>query len=182
VAEAVEFDHQLEFAAEEFANHLAGNGEVMSFAQIATYYGIAINFVAFAAFGWDKAQAESGGWRVREDTLVGFVVLGGIVGALAGRAVFRHKTRKGSFGEKLWAAALANVFLIAGGWYWLSHSAEPVDPQEQARLDRVMASVTYPGCNEVRAAGKAPLHYGEPGYRSDMDGDGDGVACEDPPN
>jgi hypothetical protein len=36
----------------------------------------------------------------------------------------------------------------------------------------------YAGCNEVRAAGKAPLHAGECGYRSDMDGDGDGVACE----
>ena len=41
-----------------------------------------------------------------------------------------------------------------------------------------MASVHYPGCNEVRAAGKAPLRYGEPGYRTDMDGDGDGIACE----
>jgi hypothetical protein len=39
-------------------------------------------------------------------------------------------------------------------------------------------SVHYSGCDEVRAAGKAPLHSGEPGYRSDMDGDGDGVACE----
>lgn len=42
----------------------------------------------------------------------------------------------------------------------------------------VERSVTYAGCNEVRAAGKAPLHAGEPGYRSDMDGDGDGIACE----
>jgi hypothetical protein len=42
----------------------------------------------------------------------------------------------------------------------------------------VEQSVHYAGCNEVRAAGKAPLHAGEPGYRSDMDGDGDGIACE----
>ena len=42
----------------------------------------------------------------------------------------------------------------------------------------VEQSVHYSGCNEVRAAGKAPLHAGEPGYRSDMDGDGDGIACE----
>jgi hypothetical protein len=39
-------------------------------------------------------------------------------------------------------------------------------------------SVQYAGCNDVRAAGKAPLLAGQPGYRSDMDGDGDGVACE----
>lgn len=39
-------------------------------------------------------------------------------------------------------------------------------------------SVHYAGCNEVRAAGKAPLHAGEPGYSETMDGDGDGIACE----
>jgi hypothetical protein len=39
-------------------------------------------------------------------------------------------------------------------------------------------SVHYSGCNEVRAAGKAPLYAGQPGYRTDMDGDLDGIACE----
>jgi hypothetical protein len=39
-------------------------------------------------------------------------------------------------------------------------------------------SVYYSGCNEVRAAGKAPLHSGDPGYRVEMDGDSDGIACE----
>ena len=39
-------------------------------------------------------------------------------------------------------------------------------------------SVTYSGCNEVRAAGRAPLYAGQPGYSEKMDGDGDGVACE----
>ncbi len=34
------------------------------------------------------------------------------------------------------------------------------------------------GCDEARAAGTAPIYEGEPGYRSDMDGDGDGIACE----
>jgi hypothetical protein len=36
----------------------------------------------------------------------------------------------------------------------------------------------YSGCNEVRAAGLAPLYRGQPGYREDMDGDLDGIACE----
>lgn len=38
--------------------------------------------------------------------------------------------------------------------------------------------VYYAKCAEVRTAGKAPLHRGDPGYRSALDGDGDGVACE----
>lgn len=39
-------------------------------------------------------------------------------------------------------------------------------------------SVYYSGCREARAAGAAPLYRGDPGYRSGMDGDNDGVACE----
>jgi hypothetical protein len=40
------------------------------------------------------------------------------------------------------------------------------------------AAVHYSGCNAVRSAGLAPLYRGQPGYRADMDGDGDGIACE----
>lgn len=39
-------------------------------------------------------------------------------------------------------------------------------------------SLYYANCDAVRAAGKAPLDRGEPGYRSGLDRDGDGVACE----
>ena len=37
---------------------------------------------------------------------------------------------------------------------------------------------TFANCDEARAAGAAPLHRGDPGYSTGMDGDGDGVACE----
>lgn len=36
----------------------------------------------------------------------------------------------------------------------------------------------YRYCDEARSAGAAPLHRGQPGYRSELDRDGDGVACE----
>lgn len=36
----------------------------------------------------------------------------------------------------------------------------------------------YQNCAAVRAAGKAPLHAGEPGYSPKLDRDGDGIACE----
>ena len=65
--------------------------------ELATYCLIAVNFVTFAAFGYDKMQAENGGWRVAEATLAFLVLLGGIIGALAGRSLFRHKTRKNLF-------------------------------------------------------------------------------------
>jgi hypothetical protein len=43
---------------------------------------------------------------------------------------------------------------------------------------RSLPGVTYSGCNEVRAAGRAPLYRGEAGYSEQMDGDDDGIACE----
>ncbi|KFI48835.1 GmrSD restriction endonuclease domain-containing protein [Bifidobacterium biavatii] len=39
-------------------------------------------------------------------------------------------------------------------------------------------TVTYKNCDAVRAAGKAPLHKGDPGYSAKLDRDGNGVACE----
>lgn len=40
------------------------------------------------------------------------------------------------------------------------------------------ADVYYKNCDAVRAAGKAPLYRGQPGYDSHLDRDGDGIACE----
>lgn len=40
------------------------------------------------------------------------------------------------------------------------------------------AGVFYRNCAAAWAAGAAPLYRGRPGYRPEMDGDGDGVACE----
>ncbi len=39
-------------------------------------------------------------------------------------------------------------------------------------------SAYYANCSEARAAGVAPLYRGDPGYRSGLDRDNDGVACE----
>jgi Excalibur calcium-binding domain len=36
----------------------------------------------------------------------------------------------------------------------------------------------WQGCDDARAAGTAPIYRGEPGYRAEMDGDNDGIACE----
>ncbi|MGH3981348.1 MAG: exonuclease domain-containing protein [Pseudonocardiaceae bacterium] len=44
--------------------------------------------------------------------------------------------------------------------------------------DSTGGSPYYPNCAAARAAGAAPLHRGDSGYRSGLDRDGDGVACE----
>ena len=40
------------------------------------------------------------------------------------------------------------------------------------------ADVYYANCTAARAAGAAPILRGQPGYRSGLDRDGDGIACE----
>lgn len=79
----------------------------------------AVNFLAFAAFGLDKALAENGGWRVRESTLLWLAFLGGSPGAYAGRSAFRHKTRKQPFNANLRAIVILQAGVIAAlVWYF----------------------------------------------------------------
>jgi hypothetical protein len=40
------------------------------------------------------------------------------------------------------------------------------------------AEVYYKNCDAARAAGAAPIYRGQPGYRSALDRDNDGIACE----
>ena len=74
---------------------------------------IAINVLAFAAFGIDKARAERGAWRISEGTLLRLAFFGGTPGAYAGRALFRHKTRKQPFCANLHAIAVLQVIAAA---------------------------------------------------------------------
>jgi uncharacterized membrane protein YsdA (DUF1294 family) len=74
--------------------------------------------VAFVAYGLDKRAATRGDWRIPELVLHGLALIGGVIGAWAGRFVFRHKTRKPVFlvvlvaASVLWAAIA--IWAIAG--------------------------------------------------------------------
>lgn len=97
---------------------------LLSPANLATAF-IALNLLAFAAFGIDKAKAEAGKWRVQESTLLMLALLGGSPGAYAGRAAFRHKTRKQPFCRQLHTIAVLQVLGVGGviGWVgggWLT--------------------------------------------------------------
>lgn len=54
----------------------------------------------------------------------------------------------------------------------------PAAPEPSASPEQQEDTVVYKNCTAVRAAGKAPLHKGDPGYSTKLDGDKDGVACE----
>lgn len=59
-----------------------------------------------------------------------------------------------------------------------SRAAAPSRATSPARTAPSASGVYFRNCREAWAAGRAPLHIGQPGYRREMDGDGDGVACE----
>ena len=61
---------------------------------------------AFAMYGIDKRQAQRDGWRVPEAVLHGLALIGGVLGAWAGRAFFHHKTQKAIFTVVLVAASV----------------------------------------------------------------------------
>ena len=65
--------------------------------SIIIFYLLAINIVAFIAFGVDKYKAKRDKWRIPESTLLTMAVLGGSIGALAGMRFWRHKTMHDKF-------------------------------------------------------------------------------------
>lgn len=61
----------------------------------------------------------------------------------------------------------------------------PAEPEPAPAPARAVApppdgggGVYFANCTEAKAAGAAPIYAGSPGYRSALDRDGDGVACE----
>ena len=71
--------------------------------------------------------------------------------------------------------------MLGLGYYVTGDAVPLVNSLTMSASERVKAerSVTYSGCRVVGRLGKAPLYAGQPGYREKMDGDGDGIACED---
>ncbi|WP_309663156.1 excalibur calcium-binding domain-containing protein [Sphingomonas sp.] len=99
----------------------------------------------------------------------------------------------GLAGGYVWSAMSAPAARVATRGNGKTIGVPPSPEERPAMLDKAWASrsddsavtapapesaVHYAGCNEVRAAGKAPLYAGDPGYSVTMDGDGDGIACE----
>lgn len=75
--------------------------------------------------------------------------------------------------------ALVAVFLatFAMAWKYLPPSVNLGLLRTEA--DRIREqSVYYPNCAAAWRDGKAPIREGEPGYRPELDGDDDGIACE----
>jgi uncharacterized membrane protein YsdA (DUF1294 family) len=62
-----------------------------------TLYLVVINLVTFFLFWKDKRRSKKSKWRIPEKTLIGFCLIGGTIGGLAGMYGFHHKTKHALF-------------------------------------------------------------------------------------
>jgi|KBSMisStandDraft_5_1062788.scaffolds.fasta_scaffold1277671_1 hypothetical protein len=78
---------------------------------------------------------------------------------------------------------------LTGGYAWSQWSkpsaAQKATAQAQAipsakpgqTKAEIEETAYYADCDAAAAAGKEPLYEGQPGYRKELDPDGDGMAC-----
>ena len=72
---------------------------------------LSVSAVTFMLYGFDKARAKTGGFRVPELVLHSLSLLGGSPGALAGQRVFHHKTAKVGFQVVFWLVFIGQIIL-----------------------------------------------------------------------
>lgn len=126
-------------------------------------------------FGWDKIRAEKFQWRIAERTLLRYAMLGGSIGAYTGRTIFRHKTRKQPFNANLQKIGFIQIVILTFVAVFVYSPADLSSDMPKLELSEL---AYYPNCDWARSFGAAPIKEGEPGYRFNLDRDGDGIACE----
>lgn len=84
--------------------------EIFSVKNIIIYLLI-INLIGFLSMWIDKKKAKYGKWRIPENTLFLYAILGGTLGSLVGMYTFRHKTQKPKF--KIGMPALLILQILA---------------------------------------------------------------------
>ena len=85
--------------------------EIIGFRNIIIYF-IIINIIGFLAMGIDKLKAKRGSWRIPENTLFMFTILGGGIGTIAGIYIFKHKTKKKKFTIGMPSILILEILII----------------------------------------------------------------------
>jgi uncharacterized membrane protein YsdA (DUF1294 family) len=78
--------------------------------------------LAYVAYAMDKAAAKSRRWRIAEDTLHIWGLIGGWPGALIAQQRLRHKTSKTSFQVMFWVTVVLNCCAL--GWLMTSSGVD----------------------------------------------------------
>jgi uncharacterized membrane protein YsdA (DUF1294 family) len=74
---------------------------------------LAVNFIAFVTYAWDKDSARIGERRVSEGTLLFLALIGGSIGAVIAQQWLRHKTRKEPFRTILLSIFMMQMIVVA---------------------------------------------------------------------
>lgn len=108
------------------------------------------------------------------------------------------RSRAGPLERSLRNVAVAGSLLFAGWTLWPVFAPDTPRPAaalvtqaqaavESSGIDEAVSDIVDPpaaidqhfaGCNDARAAGRESIPMRDPSYRTWMDGDGDGLACE----
>ncbi len=71
-----------------------------------------MSVVTFITYAWDKHLAKKGKWRISEKALLLLTFFFGAVGALAGRNLTRHKTKKWYFTAVIAASLIIQLGVL----------------------------------------------------------------------
>ena len=78
---------------------------------ILSYY-ILINFILFLLVFIDKRKAIKNKWRIKENTLFKFFLLGGFIGGFLSMKLFNHKTKKKKFYFICIISLILHLFIV----------------------------------------------------------------------
>lgn len=90
--------------------------DLLSGPVLLTGWLFVLSLALFFTMGYDKLQAQRGGWRVPERSLFTLALLGGAIGGWLGMRAFRHKTLHRSFALGFPALAILQAAL----WLWVN--------------------------------------------------------------
>jgi len=85
-----------------------------------TYLGLSA--LTFGLYASDKSAATEGRWRIKENTLQLFALLGGWPGGLVAQQLLRHKSKKQEFQFVFWLAVAINIGVL--GWLLSANGAQ----------------------------------------------------------
>ncbi len=79
---------------------------------------LVFSIVTFIIYAFDKSKAKRGAWRIPENTLHFWALIGGWPGAAIAQQTLRHKSHKRRFRIVFWFTVLVNCGALA----WLISS------------------------------------------------------------
>jgi uncharacterized membrane protein YsdA (DUF1294 family)/cold shock CspA family protein len=77
---------------------------------------VVLSVFCYIVYSVDKTAATNRTWRVSENALLAWGLVGGWPGAIIAQRLLRHKTRKASFIAAFWGSVMLNValFMVLG--------------------------------------------------------------------